>query len=62
MYQCRLGQAKARAVTPMGASLRGLAGEIVKILEISAKAYQAPAAVDMNPDKQTFPEIQTHLT
>jgi len=29
----------------------GLAGEMVKILGISAKAYQAPAAVDMNPDR-----------
>jgi len=35
---------------------------MVKILGISAKAYQALAAVDMNPDKQTFPQIQTHLT
>jgi len=62
MYQCRRGQAKARAVTPEWVHLcAGWRGD-GKDSRNFAKAYHAPAAVDMNPDKQAFPEIQTHLT
>ena len=50
-YQCSLDQSEAPRGDPrMGASLRRLAREMVEILGISARAYQAPAAVDMNPD------------